>query len=134
MSRPKPRREYWVPTPSMSGQLSTPLLRCEHEGEQEIADIPRQWCSSHSIWRLLETHLNRRLGRSLDGRTDGGWIGWCHPAIELSVWEVGLSQPVDNLVCLGGNTGRVRLNMESLGNRVGTKEHPFCHSIVELFS
>jgi hypothetical protein len=81
-----------------------------------------------------DTHLGRRLGRSLDGRSDSGWIGWCRPDVELSVWEVGLFQPVDNLVCLGGNTGRVRLAMESLGNRIDTEEHPFCLSIVELFS
>ena len=38
---------------------------------------------------------------------------------------------MDNLVCLGGNTGRVRLDMESLGNRIGTEEYPFCLGIVE---
>ena len=81
-----------------------------------------------------DTHLGRRLGWSLDGMTDGGWIGWCRPDVELLVKEVRLFQPVDNLVCLGGNTGRVRLVMESLGNRIGTGEHPFCLSIVELFS
>jgi hypothetical protein len=72
-----------------------------------------------------DTHLSRRLGRSLDRRTDSGWISWCCPDVELSVKEVRLFQPVDNLVCLGGNTGRVRLDMESLENRVDTEEHPF---------
>lgn len=67
-----------------------------------------------------DAHLSRRLGWSLEGRTDSGWIGWCRLDVELSVWEIGLFQPVDNLVCLGGNTGRVRLDVESLGNRVGT--------------
>lgn len=81
-----------------------------------------------------DTHLGRRLGRSPDGRIDSGWIGWCRPDVEISIREVGLFQPVDNLVCLGGNTGRVRLDMESLGNRIGTEEHPFCLSIVELLS
>ena len=34
------------------------FLRCKHEGEQEMVDIPRQRCSGYSIWRLLETHTS----------------------------------------------------------------------------
>lgn len=78
-----------------------------------------------------DTHLSRRLGWPYDGRTGSGWIGWCRLDAELSIWEIGLFQPVDNLVCLGGNTGRVSLVMESLGNRIGTEEYPFCLSIAE---
>ena len=87
----------------------------------------------HHLAIVGDTHLSRRLGRFHDGRTASGWIGWCRPDVELSVWEVGLFQPVNNLVCLGGNTGRVRLVMKSLGNRLGTEEHPFCLSILLLF-
>lgn len=111
------------------------FLRCVHEGELEIVDItPATVLGLQHLAIVGDTHLSRRLGWSLDGKTDGGWIGWCRPDVELSVKEVRLFQPVDNLVCLGGNTGRVRLVTESLGNKIGTMEHPFCLSIVELLS
>lgn len=38
-----------------------------------------------------DTHLSRRLGWSLDGRSDSGWIGRCRLDDELSVREVRLA-------------------------------------------
>jgi hypothetical protein len=39
-------------------------------------------------------------------------VGWCRPDDDKpSNREVGLFQPVDSLVCLGGNTGPVRIAM-----------------------
>jgi hypothetical protein len=44
--------------------------------------------------------------------------------------EIRLFHPVYNFVCLSGNTGRMRIIMESPGNRISTKEYPFCLSTV----
>jgi hypothetical protein len=99
-----------------------------------VVDIPRQWCSGYSIWRSAETYTSTVAWASLLTK-DGSEDGLAGAVLTISAHrEVGLFQPVDNLVCLGGNTGRVRLVMESPGNRVGMEEHPFCLSIVELFS
>jgi hypothetical protein len=80
-SRPKPRREYCVPTPSMSGHLSTPLLTVQARRRAgDSGYTPATVLGLQHLAIVGDTHLSRRLGWPFDGKTDGGWNGWCLPA------------------------------------------------------
>lgn len=136
MSRPKPRGEQCFSTPSMSGHLLTPLSTERARGRAGCSrDAPSTVLVLQHLAVVGDTHLGRRRGWSLDGSCGRGWIGWCRPDDICS--SENRAVPTDGQRRLpGGNndTERVRLVMESPGNRVGTVRHPSCLSIVELFS
>jgi hypothetical protein len=77
-SRPKPHKGHRVPTPRMSGHPQTPPSTMQvREGAGSGRHSPAMVLGLQHLAVGGDTHLDRRLGWSLDGRWVRGQIGWC---------------------------------------------------------
>jgi hypothetical protein len=77
-SRLKPRKGHHVPTPRMSGHLQTPPSTMQvRKGAGRGRHSPATVLGLQHLAVGGDTHLDRRLGWSLDEKCGRGWTGWC---------------------------------------------------------